>query len=168
MITHIPTGDDCLHGWGHRYRGLMERYQHIVRFGLMGHTHDEDVSVVKSVSTFNVSNSTNETDTWNIGTNFIAGSLTAYTDKNPSFTVIEIDEEYMVPTNFKTYYYDMVKANKENKITWEILHDFKGYYGLKDLRPDQLYNLAEKVNTDEDLAIMYIWNRYRQAPGQRP
>jgi hypothetical protein len=102
----------------------------------MGHTHDEDVSVVKSVSTFNVSNSTNETDTWNIGTNFIAGSLTAYTDKNPSFTVIEIDEEYMVPTNFKTYYYDMVKANKENKITWEILHDFKGYYGLKDLRPD--------------------------------
>jgi hypothetical protein len=25
-MTHIPTNGDCLHGWGHRLRGLQERY----------------------------------------------------------------------------------------------------------------------------------------------
>jgi hypothetical protein len=53
LFTHIPTNKDCLHGWGHRYRGLMERYQNVIRFGLFGHTHDESVSVIKSVSEFN-------------------------------------------------------------------------------------------------------------------
>ena len=114
LITHIPTKTDCLHGWGHRFRGLMERYQNVVRFGLFGHTHNEAIAIIKSISG----------NQENIGINFIAGSLTTYTDKYPSFTVIEIDEEFMVPINFNTYYYQIEKANAEGKITWEILHDF--------------------------------------------
>lgn len=163
FITHIPTNGDCLHGWGHRLRGLMERYQHVVRFGLFGHTHDESISVVKSVQSANG----NGTAPQNIGINFIAGSLTSYTDKNPSFTVVEIDEEYMVPVNFKTYYYSIDRANAENKITWELLHDFTSSYNLTDLRPDQLAVLADRVRNDEQFAIQYDWNKYRQAPGQR-
>lgn len=58
LMTHIPTNGDCLHGWGHRFRGLMERYQHIVRFGMFGHTHDESISVIKSVSSIFGPNST--------------------------------------------------------------------------------------------------------------
>ena len=138
----------------------MERYQNVIRFGLFGHTHDESISVIKSVSTSNNTAS-------NIGINFIAGSLTSYTDKNPSFTLIEIDEEFMVPVNFKTYYYNIAKANDEGKITWELLHDFKSYYGLQDMRPDELNNLAERIRTDEAFAILYDWNKVRQAPGQR-
>lgn len=59
LITHLPTNDDCVHGWGHRYRGLMERYQHIVRFGLQGHIHLEDFHVTRSIE-----------DNKNIGLNF--------------------------------------------------------------------------------------------------
>lgn len=29
-----------LHQFGNRFHALMERYQHIVRFGFYGHTHD--------------------------------------------------------------------------------------------------------------------------------
>ena len=158
LITHIPTNGDCLHGWGHRFRGLMERYQNVVRFGLFGHTHDEAISIIKSISG----------NQENIGINFIAGSLTSYTDKNPSFTVIEIDEEFMVPINFKTYYYNIEKANTEGKITWEILHDFTNFYGLKDLRPDELANFSQRVRSDEALAMIYEWNKYRQSPATRP
>jgi hypothetical protein len=110
----------------------MERYQNVVRFGLFGHTHDESISIIKSLTG----------NQENIGMNFVAGSLTSYTDKNTSFTVIEIDEEFMVPVNFKTYYFNIEKANAEGKITWEILHDFKNFYGLKDLRPDELANFS--------------------------
>jgi len=59
-----------------------------VRFSLFGHTHDDSFSVTQSVS-----------DNKNIGVNIIAGSLTSYTNMNPSFLVIDIDEETMLPVN---------------------------------------------------------------------
>jgi Acid sphingomyelin phosphodiesterase C-terminal region len=91
--------------------------------------------------------------------------LTTDTNKNPSFTVIEIDEEFMVPINFKTYYYDILKANRDGKITWELLHDFTHYYGLPDLRPDNIQAFADRLRIDEAFAILYKWNSVRQATG---
>ena len=44
----------------------------------------------------------------NIGLNFYSGSLTPWTDNNPSFNVIIFDAEYMIPINIKTYYIDLV------------------------------------------------------------
>jgi len=85
MITHIPI-NDCLHGWGLRIRGLMDRYQHVVRFGLFGHTHNEQLTVTQSLTSARPDNQTQY-----IGVNFVAGSLTTQTDKNPAFTVVEID-----------------------------------------------------------------------------
>jgi len=38
LMAHIPP-TDCLHEWGARFRALMDRYQHIVRFSTFGHTH---------------------------------------------------------------------------------------------------------------------------------
>jgi hypothetical protein len=67
----------------------------------------------------------------------------------------------MVPVNFKTYYYNIAKANDEGKIIWELLHDFHSYYGLKDMRPDDLNRLADRVRSDEAFAILYDWNKVR-------
>ena len=116
----------------------MDRYQHVVRFGLMGHTHNEGISVVKDIK-----------EGKNIGINYITGSVTTNTDKNPSFTVIEIDEEFMIPISFKTYFYDIIRANDEGHITWELLHDFATEYSLTDISPDSLALLSDKVKTDE-------------------
>ena len=109
----------------------------------------------------------NGTEPQNVGVNFVVGSLTTYTQKNPAFTVVEIDEEFMVPIDFKTYYYDINRANRENKATWELLHDFTRYYGMKDLRPDEISALANRLRTDETFAIFYNWNKVRQAAGQK-
>jgi len=38
LMAHIPP-TDCLHEWGARFRALMDRYQHVVRFSTFGHTH---------------------------------------------------------------------------------------------------------------------------------
>lgn len=41
LIGHYdPAG--CQHQWGVRFRALMERFQHVIRYGLTGHTHSED------------------------------------------------------------------------------------------------------------------------------
>lgn len=69
--------------------------------------------------------------------NFIAGSLTTYTYKNPAFTVIEVDEEFMVPVNFKTYYFNITQANMGNP-KWELYHDFKEHYEIDDISPNSL------------------------------
>lgn len=42
ILGHIPPADgDCLHSWSNRFKGLFERYQHIVRLQFYGHSHDE-------------------------------------------------------------------------------------------------------------------------------
>ena len=126
MISHIPPGDDCLHAWGQRFRALSDRYQHVIRFGLYGHTHNEAFKVTKDIRTNK-----------NVGLSFVGGSLTSYTDKNPGFTVIEVDEELMIPLNFKTYYFNLTQANNGDP-KWELYHDFKQEYDIPSVSPDSL------------------------------
>ena len=69
MIAHY-TPNDCQHQFGTRYRALMERFQHIVRFGMQGHTHTQYYEVTQSMSTPGKA----------ILLNNIAGSVTTYTN----------------------------------------------------------------------------------------
>jgi len=46
-----------------------------------------------------------------VGVNFIAGSGTSWGGINPGFTVIEYDEEFMVPINIFTWVTDLDEAN---------------------------------------------------------
>lgn len=59
----------------------MERFQNIVRFTMHGHTHTKYFEVYQSYS--------------NPGTPFgfanVAGSVTTYTNQNPSYMMIDFD-----------------------------------------------------------------------------
>lgn len=122
-----------------------------MRFGLFGHTHDDTIAVTKSVS-----------DNKNIGVNLIAGSLTSYTNMNPSFLVIEIDEETMLPINSQTYYFNISHANIYNEPLWLPLHDLTTYYSMEDLSPDSINDFAHRVLNNQTLANLYEWNIGRQ------
>lgn len=50
VIAHIPSRS-CLHQFGIRYKALMERYQHVVRFSSFGHTHDESIYITEAINT---------------------------------------------------------------------------------------------------------------------
>ena len=58
-----------------------------------------------------------------IGLGFIAPSLTTYTGYYPSFTIIDIDEEFMIPIAYKTYYFNITQANL-GEPKWELHHNF--------------------------------------------
>jgi len=107
------------------------------------------------------------TDSKNIGLNFVGGSLTTNTDRNPAFTVVEFDAEFMVPLNFKTYFYDIDQANLNNKLEWTLLHDFVEYYHLSDVSPNGMFDFASNMLNDEQLAIDFDWNKSRHK-GNRP
>jgi hypothetical protein len=67
--------------------------------------------------------------------------VTTYTNNNPSFNVIEIDAELMIPLNFKVYYFNITEANLGNP-QWKFLHDFVNDYGIPDVSPAGLFTLA--------------------------
>lgn len=151
LITHIPLNKDCVHGWGHRYRGLMERYQHIIRFTLMGHTHRDEFHVTRSINASK-----------NIGYSIVAGSLTSFTNLNPSFLVIELDEELLIPLNVKTYIMNLTRANLDGYPTWEYSHDFLEEYGVPDMSPDSLYDVGHRILIDQETSDKYNNNRFKR------
>ena len=151
IMAHIPT-DSCLHQFGIRFKSLMERYQHIIRFSSFGHTHQEDIQIVQAINT-----------TDNIGFNLITGSGTTMTNINPGFTVIDFDEEYMVPVNTHTYYMDMDASNQDptKGIKWVELHDMVKEYNLKDMSPNSMAKMSMDLFTDVAMANKYEQNRFK-------
>lgn len=105
----------------------------------------------------------------NIGLSLYTGSLTTYTNRNPSFSVVELDQEYMIPVSYKTYYLDIEKANTDNAANWAILHDLKQEYLLEDLSPDTIQTaLAEVLLANETAALNYLWNKNKKTPAREP
>lgn len=40
ILAHIPPGDSsCLYNYAIRYKAIMDRFQHVVRFSVFGHVH---------------------------------------------------------------------------------------------------------------------------------
>lgn len=99
IIGHIPS-NFCTHQYATRFATLMDRYQHIVRFSSFGHTHSQSFYLTSS-----------KIEKKPVGFNVIHGSVTTWGHKNPSFTVVDFDAEYMVPVNIHTYFFDLDKAN---------------------------------------------------------
>ena len=66
-----------------------------------------------------------------IGVQLLTGSITTWTGTNPSFRVIEVDEETMLPVKVHTHVFDIVSAEKK----WKWDHELTEYYNMDDLSP---------------------------------
>ena len=126
-----------------------------MRMGLYGHTHYTEINLVRAMSDLRK----------NIGFNFIGGSVTPLEDINPSFTVIEFDEEFMIPVDVQVYFFNLTKANEVDQPDWELLYNLKEEYNLRDLSPDSLNHLANQIREDEAVANKYDLNKSRKLVG---
>jgi Acid sphingomyelin phosphodiesterase C-terminal region len=70
--------------------------------------------------------------------------------------------------NIKSYYMNLTLANSINQPTWALLHDYTSYYGLPDLRPDNIYSLALRLRNNEAAARQYLWDEIRRAKPTMP
>ena len=151
-----------MHEFGVRFHALMDRYQNVVRFSSYGHSHIESVHVTRAI---------NSTDpiSFFMGT----ASGTAGGEKNPAFTVLDFDAEYMVPMNTHTYYLDLAEANMNSTLNpgavpqWRKQHDLLSEYDMKDLSPASMNDFITRMYNDGDLEAKYMWNNYRRA-GPKP
>lgn len=149
IIGHIPPADgDCLHSWSNRYRGLFERYQHVIRMQLYGHTHDEDWHLHRGFD-----------DGHPLGMQWVSGSLGPTHGKNPSFRIFELDAETMLPVEIRKYVMNLTDSNYKGEITWEKMFDTTEEYGLKDLAPSSIFDFVSDWTKNVDGPKKYIMNK---------
>ena len=124
IIAHVPNINECLRQYGRRFHAIVDRYQTVIRWSAFSHIHQEQYQVVTDMIRKEP-----------IGMNFIVGSATTYHGKPPSFNLIYLDPELMIPLEYESWAFDLDKANSEDKPTWYRKLNYKEEYGLKDLSP---------------------------------
>ena len=70
-----------------------------------------------------------------VGVIHICGSVTTWTEGNPSYCVLELDSEYLLPVKRQTFAIDLTKSNSDAQIAWDYQIDWKEAFTMKDLSP---------------------------------
>ena len=147
LIGHIPIGTmNCLESWARRFGSLTERFQHVIRLNLFAHTHREEFLVTKAESGKPIM------------VTQVSASLTTLEYKNPSFRKIVLDKEFMIPVKIETYSLDITEANKhpETAPRFTLRHELSEEYNLTNLSPSNFLELAKSINTDEEVAKIFL------------
>ena len=89
--------------------------------------------------------------------NFIVGSTTPYHPEklSPSFQVMYMDPDTLLPVDLDTYYFDIEYANQHNKPQWKLLFSARDYFGLPDLSPASFHNYSSSMYTNETKAMLF-------------
>lgn len=100
-------------GWSGRYRALIDRFTNIIRAQLFGHTHNDQLQIVKSYS-----------DNSTVGVVYVAPSFTTFSDLNPSFRIFEVDSDTNTVLNYYQYRLDLDKWNQVpvGPIAWDLAY----------------------------------------------
>ena len=155
IIGHMSPGvPDCLNEVSSRLRVLFDRFQHVIRLNLFGHTHMEEIEVVRAME-----------DNKAVGVNYLTSSFTTFTDTNPSLRVITLDVETKLPVKISTYTVDLKKANQDDEYAkFMFNHEMTEDYGLLNLSPSSILNLTQSFATNEESAKKYIANKSARSP----
>ena len=90
-----------------------------------------------------------------IGVNFIVGSATTFQNKNPSFNVLKMDSETLLPIDFETHNFELVHANKYDDPKWTLKFNYRDFFNLTDLSPQSFHKQAEHMYFDSDASAAY-------------
>ncbi len=86
-----------------------------MRTSFFGYSHKSEISILQAIHSDNPEN---------INVIINTGSISPFGGKNPTFSVIEFDAEYMIPTNMETYWLNLTYANEKNSPEWLLLSNF--------------------------------------------
>jgi hypothetical protein len=99
FLGHVPPGSvSCLYDWAIRLRAILDRYQHIVRWSVFGHVHEETFGTERAIGSGKA-----------VGVQHWSGSVSTYAAVNPSFRVLEVDEETLLPVRIETHVFDVTQ-----------------------------------------------------------
>lgn len=119
---------------------------------MYGHDHEQYFNVINSISN----------PKKHIGVQQIGPSVTTNMYKNPSYALIEVDEETMLPLNYQMWALDIQKANAAEDTStsdkWELVLDYVKDYKLDGyVTPNEMHKLAVKVGESRSMASLFRW-----------
>ena len=76
---------------------------------MTAHDHQEEYNVIKDIYFHEP-----------ILMNFIFGSVTPYSSKEPNFNVIYLDPETMLPLDYENYVFELDHANEYDEPIWNM------------------------------------------------
>lgn len=152
IMGHMPTGDvNALPEWAKHFNVLVDRFEYTIAGLFFGHSHDDEIHIHRGVYT-------------NLPTKvqWVAPSFTTYSNLNPSFRFFEVDNDSKVILDFQQYRLNLTKANLTPDVLpiWDVAYNFKEFYGLSDLSPSSVYELALLMGDNEQLSLQYLNNFY--------
>ena len=152
ILGHIPTGRvDCLEAFSWNYYKIIDRFEGTIVGQYMAHTHQDHFSMLYS----------EESDHHPTGFQFIAPSLTTYTNLRPAIRVYTLDGDYpdssYRPLNAETWLLDLDRANEKNETVWELEYDTVSAYNLTWLIPDTMQDLYERFREDRNFFERTFW-----------
>lgn len=104
---------------------------------MYGHNHEESFAVQTSML-----------EKKPIGLTFQVGAVTTYTNKNPSFNVIELDPKTLLPIDYYVYAMNLTEANKspDQDPDWKVFYDYRKTYNMTDLSPTSwIENISNQI-----------------------
>ncbi|XP_022899980.2 sphingomyelin phosphodiesterase-like [Onthophagus taurus] len=156
LLSHNPSSDGSQFTiWSREYRRIIARFSHIIKATFNGHTHQDEITLYHSIE--------NPTEPISVAWN--GGSVTTISNLNNNYKVFSVD-----PTNFELLDYEVWSMNvTEANLTpelnpvWFKLYSFKEEYGVEDLSPASIRDLAIRMTEDHSIAQKYWRNRHRLA-----
>ncbi|KAK4883010.1 hypothetical protein RN001_006329, partial [Aquatica leii] len=64
---------------------------------------------------------------------------------NPGIRLYKFDKDTGQVFDYTQYYLDLSTANKKGEAEWTVEYNFSSYYGITNITPLSLHNLAEKL-----------------------
>lgn len=154
IILHIPIGNDfSIAQWDQVFNALIERYQNTVRGIFSAHTHNDHLI-------FHRQRDNNQKI---IKTQYVAPSLTTFSNLQPSFRVFTVDTDTNELVDYTQYRLDLDKWNQagpEATPEWDVAYTFKNYYGAADLSAKSMQTIYDSFQADYTNMGPYIKNFY--------
>ncbi|ODM92693.1 Sphingomyelin phosphodiesterase [Orchesella cincta] len=147
IIGHVqPEG--CWPVWSDKFHAIINRFEGIIRAQFYGHSHRPQHRVTFEKGT-----------TRGSSVSFIAGS--ALTDgMNPGYAVYYFDGvrdgRTWDPVRQELVILKLDESNEKEQAVFETITDTKEHFGLKDLRPESVYDMAKRMICDQQLLDNYL------------
>ena len=151
IMAHIAPGmSTCLDEWGYHYAGLMDRYQFIIRGQYFGHSHSDEFQISRGVFSGEP-----------LSVQMISPSYTTYTDINPSFRVLQADEDTRLLLTYYQYRMNLVEANTAPDVTpqWKLAYEFLSEYNLPNASITSIDQWVNELEASESAMLLYLNNQ---------
>lgn len=136
LLTHLPP-KSCFTIYAREYNRIIERFWNTISAQFGGHTHKDEFNIFYARD--NPSQALNVL--WN------GGSTTSYSDVNPNYRIYKMDQQTYQINAHETWIYNLTLANLNPNQTpnWYKEYNFASEYGISNLSPAALSNLADTL-----------------------